>query len=58
MGNFYCTNDYDNATMIIMWATYEGRQGIKSGEKFLTAPPEPTTTTTASISTKQEGIKL
>ena len=58
-GNFYCTSDFDNATMVIMWATYEGRQGIESDGKNLTATPEPsTTTTTASTTTKQKGIKL
>ena len=49
-GNFYCTSKYDNATSVIMWATYEGTQGFKSDPRLLTAAPVPPTTTTTRTS--------
>lgn len=52
-GNFYCTNDYDSATSVIMFATYRGRSGSKTNET-LSAAPKPITPSTTSIT--QEGI--
>ena len=58
-GNFHCTNYYDNASSVIVWATFEGRQGIKSQEiQFSTTTPKPTTSTsTTAASSTQKGIK-
>ena len=57
-GNFYCTNQYDSATSVIMFATYnDGTRGNRSEVKFLTATPEPSTTTVTSPTTKQKGTK-
>ena len=56
---FYCTNDYDNAISVVMWATYNVTQGIKSEAKLFTRTPESTTSTTiTSPTTLQKGINL
>ena len=57
-GRSYCTSDYDNATSVIIWATYEGTQGSKSEAKFLTTPEPSTPTTTTSPTKTQKGINL
>ena len=59
-GPSYCTRDHDNATSVIIWATYEGRQGIKSDAKPLTLTQESTTPTgtTVSATSTQEGKNL
>ena len=55
----YCTNDYDSADSAVMWATYKGTKGNKSGEKLLTARPKPTTSTaTTSWTINQKGKNL
>ena len=58
IGTSYCTKDYDMAVLVIMWATYEGRKGIKSEWKLFTETPKPATPKTATIlpTTRQEGI--
>ena len=58
-GNFYCTNEYDSAASVVVWATYKGTEGIKSNETFFTTTQKPTPppATTASAITTQ-GIKL
>ena len=45
-GNFYCTSDYDNAILVIVWATYESKQGLKSEPALLTTRRTTNTTTT------------
>ena len=58
-GNSYCTRDHNNATSVIMWATYEGRQGLISDEKHLTLTPDPTNPTaiiTSAASTQKGKI--
>ena len=50
-GSFYCTSDNDNAISVIVWATYESKQGVKSEPAFLTATPATTTTITTTITT-------
>ena len=56
VGDFYCTNEYDNATSVILWATFRGRQGIKSQMTLLsttTKQPSSSPSTTAASSTQQ-----
>lgn len=50
-GSFYCTSDNDNAISVIVWATYESKQGVKSKPPFLTAALATTTTITTTITT-------
>ena len=50
-GSFYCTSDNDNAISMIVWATYESKQDVKSEPAFLTAAPATTTTITTTITT-------
>lgn len=57
--SFYCTSDYDNADSVVVWATHEGIEGIKSNETYFKIKPTPTTsppTTTSGAQTK--GMKL
>ena len=49
--SFYCTRDNDNAISVIVWATYESKQGVKSENAFLNATPATTTTITTTITT-------
>ena len=49
-GNIYCTNDYDIATSVIMWATFKGIPGVTSEEKLLAADPKPTISTKSATS--------
>ena len=54
----YCTNDYDSAISVVMWATYNGMQGNKSEAKlFNTTQERITSTTITSPTTTQKGIK-
>ena len=57
-GNSYCSSKYNNATSVIMWATYKGTSGIKSEAKLFTTTPGPTATTRISPATKKTGIEL
>lgn len=55
-GHFYCTNEYDNATSIILWATFGGRQGAVSQMTFLsTTTKQPSSTSTTTASSTHEG---
>lgn len=58
VGDFYCTNEYDNATTVILWATFRGRQSIKSQMTFLsTTTKQPSSSpSTAAVSSTQQGI--
>ena len=49
-GNSYCTNDYDNSTSVIIWATYRGTRGVKSEKLFFSVTPMTTTWTTITTS--------
>lgn len=59
-GNIYCTNGYDNAASIIVWAAHEGIPGYKSDQKFLATVVKSTTSraNTKSTPTAQEGAKI
>ena len=50
-GSFYCTSDNDNAISVIVWATYESKQGVQSKPAFLAATLATTTTITTTITT-------
>ena len=55
----YCTNDYDNAISVVMWATYNGTQGNTAEAELVTTTPEPSTPTTITPpTTTQKGTKL
>ena len=57
---FYCTSDYNDAKSVVVWATHEGIQGIKSNEIYFKIKPTPTTspTFTTSGNPTGEGMKL
>lgn len=58
LGTFYCTSDYNNATSVVVWATYEVRQGNASEETLFTPTPKPVThtPTTTSADSTEKGI--
>lgn len=57
--SFYCTDDFNNASTIVMWAVYENTEGIKSKEIGLTSEPatsaQPSTVTTVTTSSSSKG---
>lgn len=60
-GSYFCTSKYDNATSVIVWATFENRQGTPSQETQLSkTTPKPTnpSTGTSAASSTEKGIKL
>ena len=52
--SFFCTDDFDNVSSVIMWATFKNETGFKSREVPLQTTT--TTTTTATTTTPGRGI--
>ena len=54
-GTFYCTSDYNNATSVVVWSTYQRRQGNASEETLFTPTAKPITHTSPTTSAGSTG---
>ena len=54
---FFCTDRFDNASSVIMWATFKNETGNKSSVVSLQTTTTTTTTTTNTVTTPSEGNK-